>query len=194
MAQNLVVRLRDQVYAAWKFCLAARKSDWELIDYPVVIREVKVNPEYIGTRYRQYRYSALIVNWGLVGLGDTKQEALQALESNLATAKSERAESQKPVPRPGARVPIEFASQERISKHPDLARDFIRRVLDVEGAWISDESTLWDFHAKETNDELIAKIKEIYGVDVSDLHSAKLCEILERVAATQESRPELGHD
>jgi hypothetical protein len=182
--QTLLVRSKYRIYAAWKFCLAARKRDWELSDYPVVIREFKANPEYSGPRFRQYRYSAAIVNWWtLAGSGDTKKEALQDLEKHFTTQKLKGQKSGKALPRPGTRVPIEFASQERVSRHPELARDFIRRVLDVEGAWISDESSLGDFHTRETNDELIAKIREIYGVDVADIHSAKLCEILERVAS-----------
>jgi len=44
---------------------------------------------------------------------------------------------------------------------------------------------LWDFHSDETNDFLYSKIKETYGVDVSDIESAKLCEILERIAAVR---------
>jgi len=34
---------------------------------------------------------------------------------------------------------------------------------------------------------LIAKINEVYGVDVSDIESARLSEILERIAAAQPS-------
>ena len=52
----------------------------------------------------------------------------------------------------------------------------------MEWAWISDESRLWDFHSEETNDALYAKIEEVYGVNVSDIESAKLSEILERIA------------
>jgi hypothetical protein len=48
---------------------------------------------------------------------------------------------------------------------------------------ISDQSSLWDFHSEETNNALIEKISQVYGVDVSDIESAKLCEILERIAA-----------
>ncbi len=44
----------------------------------------------------------------------------------------------------------------------------------MDWAWISDESSLWDFHSNETDDALIAKIKELYGVDVSDIASARL--------------------
>lgn len=183
MVQRQIVRVKDQICAAWKFCLATRKRDWVLRDYPVAIREQKNDPEYVGTRYRQYRYSAAIINWWVVtGLGDTKEEALQDLAKSLDTQKLERAKEGKPLPRPGTRVPIEFASQARVNRHAELAEDFVRRILDLEWVWISDQSSLWDFHARESNDELIAKIKEVYGVDVSDIDSAKLCEILERLA------------
>ncbi|HTJ29438.1 MAG TPA: hypothetical protein VL346_03010 [Acidobacteriaceae bacterium] len=48
-------------------------------------------------------------------------------------------------------------------------------------AWISDESSLWDFHTEQTNDLLIAKIRDVYGVDVSDIESARLWEIIEHI-------------
>ncbi|MBZ5549345.1 MAG: hypothetical protein LAO22_15535, partial [Acidobacteriia bacterium] len=75
--------------------------------------------------------------------------------------------------------------QERVSAHPELAEDFVYRVLELDWAWISDESSLWDFHRDETNDALISRIKEVYGVDVSDIQSARLSEILERIATRQ---------
>jgi hypothetical protein len=189
MAQNLFVRLRNQVYAAWKLCLAARKANWELSDYPIVMREVNVDPEYIGTRYRQYRYSATIVNWWVItGAGDTKEEALHDLNKSFARQRLERMKSGRVLPRPGTRVQIEFASQERVNKHSELAKEFVQRVLGLEWAWISDESSLWDFHADETNDALISKIREVYGVDVSYIQSARLSEILERIAEKQRSK------
>jgi hypothetical protein len=77
----------------------------------------------------------------------------------------------------------EFAPSDRINAHRKLAEDFTRRVLGLERAWISDESSLWDFHTETTNDAMFAKIKEIYGVDVSDVSSGRLYEIFERIAA-----------
>jgi hypothetical protein len=62
-----------------------------------------------------------------------------------------------------------------------------RRVLRLDWAWISDESSLWDFHHQETNAALVAKIREVYGVDVSDIESANLADILDRIAANQRS-------
>lgn len=187
MTHNFIVRARDQMHAVWKFCLSICKRDWVLSDYPVVIRANETDPNYIGTRLKQHRYTALIVNWGLAGLGDSEKEALIALDKSFAAAKIERARTHVALPRPGAHVPIQFASQERVNRHPELAEDFVHRVLGLDWAWISDESSLWDFHAGENNDELISKIKEVYGVDVSDISSARLSEIFERIAVEQQS-------
>ena len=82
---------------------------------------------------------------------------------------------------------MNFASQDRVKLHAELSLDFTRRVLGLPWAFISDESTLWDFHTENTNDEFVAKIKEVYGVDVSNIESARLCEIFERIAQKQAS-------
>jgi hypothetical protein len=84
-------------------------------------------------------------------------------------------------------VPIEFASQERVDVHPELTQDFIERVLGFKWAFISDESSLWDFHEDQTNELLVAKIRSVYGVSVDDVESARIWEILDRIAESQES-------
>ncbi len=190
MAPDLASRVGNRLIAAWKFCLSLRKRHWELDDYPVVIREQEVDPKYAGTRFKQWRYAASIVNWGISG-GDTEEEALQALNKNFTTAKVERARTGTSLPRPDTHVPIQFASQEQVQAHPELAEDFTHRVLNLDWAWISDESSLWDFHRNDTNDILTARIKEVYGVDVSDIQSARLSEIFERIAAAGNSNKEL---
>jgi hypothetical protein len=127
------------------------------------------------------------VNWHITGCGDTREEALQKLSCTFEAIKTKMKETEKPLPRPGTRVPIEFAPQNRINAHQELSEDFIHRVLELESAWISDESSLWDFHANENNDIYYAKIKKIYGVDVSDIKSARLCEIFDRIIAARKS-------
>ncbi len=180
--------MRDQIHAAWRFFLSVFKHNWELSDYPVVIREHEVDPTLAGTRLKQHRYTASIVNWWVItGGGETEREALQELEKSLANARVERARAHKNLPRPGSHVPIEYASRQRVSAHSELAEDFIHRVLNLEWAWISDESSLWDFHGDENNEALVARIKEIYGVDVSDIQAAKLSEILERIATQRQN-------
>jgi hypothetical protein len=128
------------------------------------------------------------VNWWVIsGGGGTKTEALQELQKSFATVKAENAKDGKKLPRPGTHVEIEFVSRERVNAHAELAEDFIRRVLNLDWAFISDESSLWDFHSSDDNQDLIAKINDVYGVDVSDIQSAKLWQILDRIAASRVS-------
>ncbi len=68
-----------------------------------------------------------------------------------------------------------------VSSDDAFSEEFIQKVLDLEWAWISDGSSLWDFHTEETNDLLYVRIREVYGVDVSDIKSGKLREIFERI-------------
>jgi hypothetical protein len=77
---------------------------------------------------------------------------------------------------------LEFAPRKRIASHPELVEDFTRRILNLDWAFISDESSLWDFHTDKTNETMITRIDEVYGVDVSDIKSAKILEILARIA------------
>ena len=182
-----IVRMTNQFHALWKWFLSFRKRDWELEDYPVYIRSQQSDlaSAFDNPRFKLHRYFAQIVNWHITGCGDTREKARQDLSSIFAAIKSHKRETGKPLPRPGTRVPLEFVSQQRVKAHAELAEDFIHRVLELESAWISDESSLWDFHADENNDAYITKIKEIYGVDVSDIQSANLAEILERIASAR---------
>jgi hypothetical protein len=188
MDLSFLVSLKDKTSAGWKWFLSLFKKDWEVSDYPISVREHEIDPSYVGTRLNQHRYTAQIVNWWVItGEGDTKAEALQELRKRFATTKVERTKDGKQLPRPGAHVPIEFASSKGVDAHAELVEEFIRRVLNLDWAWISDESSLWDFHSSDDNQELIAKINEVYGVDVSDIESAKLGQILDRIASSRVS-------
>lgn len=79
---------------------------------------------------------------------------------------------------------IEFAPQVVIEQYYDLVDIFLKEVFDVEGAWISDESSLYDFpFVEEDEDEepTLDKIKRIYEVDVSDIEKLNLVKVLERI-------------
>jgi hypothetical protein len=82
----------------------------------------------------------------------------------------------------GAIKKIEFAPTDRIDQHCELADDFAQRVLGLDSVWISDESSLGDFHGEPTNEALNRKIHDVYGVDVSDITNGNLADILERIA------------
>ena len=182
MTPNLYLRSKQKVQVGWYWCLSFRKRDWKLSDYPISIHTQETKPEFRSSRFKSHRYVARIVNWWLNGTGDTKDEAMHNLSANFTNVKAIRADTGKTLPRPGTHEPIEFASGERVYAHPELAEDFIHRVLGLDWAFLSDESSLWDFHEDDTNDAYFTKIKEVYGVEVSDIESGSLSEILERIA------------
>ncbi len=182
MANPRSVKFRNEMLAAWKWCLSFRKANWELNDYPIALREQEPDPAYSAPRFTQHRYRAYIIRWSVIsGSGDTPQEARAELKQMFERVRQNRAKEGKMAVRPGRKVNIEFASQEKVSSDPALSDDFIERILGLEGAWISDESSLWDFHTEQTNDHFFAKIREVYGVDVSDIEGARLWAIFERI-------------
>ncbi|MGB6776857.1 MAG: hypothetical protein WBD25_21215 [Terriglobales bacterium] len=179
MAAGFGIKLRNQLQAGWKYAISFRKHDWTLVDYPLWVHKQTSVQSDSSSRLKLIPYVASIVNWPSVsGGGDTREEALRALEASFARTRSIRTS----LPRPGTGLPIEFASQDRIAAHPQLARDLIRRIFDIDGAWISDQTTLWDFHTEETNDRFYEKIRDTYGIDVSNIPRANLADILDRIS------------
>jgi len=187
MANGRVLRLRNQLHVRWKWLLSFRTSDWSLEDYPVVVQREKPEPKYKAPRFLQHSYRAYIINWSVIGFGDTPKEAKVDLAKNFEAISQTRKHAGQSAVRPGLDGPIEFASQEKVTMNETLSEDFIRKVLDLDWAWISDESSLWDFHMEQDNQALYAKIWEIYGVDVSDIQSARLWEILDRIEKSRAS-------
>jgi hypothetical protein len=64
----------EKLLAAWRFCISFRKRDWQLADYPVVIRKQRLEneSELSPSRGVQQRYLARIVNWWVMtGGGET---------------------------------------------------------------------------------------------------------------------------
>lgn len=154
------------------------------MDYPVSVRKQELDSD-LPPRLTQHLYLARVLGWHIDAGGASKSDAMNALGEQFAKRKSDWLDMGRTLPRPGVFVPIEFASQERVNAHNELAEDFTHRILELPWAWISDKSSLWDFHFEETNDALLERIKEVYGVDVSDIASARLCEIFERIAEAQ---------
>jgi len=164
--------------AGAKYLLSFTKTDWQLTDYPIRFRHFDVGDT--GGRLKQFPWFAQIINWWQMGgFGDTKQEAYVDLQNKFGEIKS----NGKTLPRPGTGLPIEFASTDRIRSFDDIADDFFRRVLDMNyrECFISDESTLWDFHTEESNEHLHKRIWDAYRVDISDIENGNLVKIFERL-------------
>ena len=182
MSSARLIRFNNQGLALWKWSLSLGKYDWKLSDYPVRIRQAEVEQSsFRDMRFKPSRYVAYVVNWPIIGNGDTPKQATGDLNVKFESIKRKRALRSERLPRPGVRVPIEFAPAGNVNAHEELSKDFVQRILGVEWAWISDESSLWEFHGEVNNDLLHGKIRAIYGVDVSDIDSAKLWEIFQRI-------------
>jgi hypothetical protein len=182
MSRNLSTKTWSAtLLARWKYLLSFLKSDWELEDYPVIVRKQDDAGAAWGdeVRFTKPAYVARVVNWtALDGFGSTRAEALADLHKRFKNACSMRSAK----PRPGTHVPIEFASQERIAARQALVDEFVREVLGVEDAWLSDQSSLGHFALGGSLDEYYAKIMLLYGVDVRDVPDANIAEILDRIA------------
>jgi hypothetical protein len=183
MAPNRTANFFRQCQAKWKYALSFRKNDWGLHDYPLWMRQQEPSPPDAPVRIRTRPFVVSIVNWHLAGTGDSAQEALADLEQSFEKVKSERRRAGEGQPRPGQRVPVQFASSARIDAHGELAQDFVERVLGLPWAFLSDESDLWDFHEDATNEAYVQRILAVYGVDVSDPGDARIADILDRIAA-----------
>ena len=165
-----------------KYILSFFKADWELEDYPVRFRHSKAEGSSAGRRLTPVPWVAQVINWWLMfGHGQTKEEAYADLKRRFEEYKG-RGEK---LLRPGARrrPQIEFAPTVEIKQYEQIAVDFFEKVLGMNyyECFISDESSLWDFHGEETNEEYYRKIADVYGVDVSDIESGNLVQIFERI-------------
>lgn len=170
-----------QIKAGIKYLLSFTKDEWQLSDYPIRFLHFKPSPDDLPQqRFKLMIWSTQIINWWQMdGLGGTKEEAYADLEAKFNKLKNDGER----LPRPGTGLPIEFAAREQVSRHDDIAEDFFKRVLDKDyrDCWISDESSLWDFHTEESNEHLHKKIWEAYRVDVSNIENGNLVKIFERI-------------
>ncbi len=78
--------------------------------------------------------------------------------------------------------PVHFAPSDEVAKYGDISSEFFRLIGLGEVWFISNESRLSDFDGKVpelTPQHLHERIRELYGVDVSDVDL--LTEIFERI-------------
>lgn len=168
-----------QLRAALKLIGSFGKRTWSVEDYPVVIKHRDRSPD-LGARFLHYPWSVQIVNWWhMRGDGVTMELAIEDLRTKLSAYAADE------LPRPGTGLPLQitYASQDEIAKLEHVAAQFFPAVLEMayEDCFITDQSSLWDFHGDDTNEKYHRRIVERYGVDVSDIESGNLVEILKRI-------------
>jgi hypothetical protein len=166
----------EQLRAGWKWTLSFLKPTWSLNDYPIRVREQREGSDDLPIP----RYRAQVIGWWtLSGLGDTKGEAQANLSKAFDAYQSKHAD----LPRPGKHVPIEFAETSGIDAHRDTAARFLTEVLGFgpsDPIFISDQSSLLDFDGV-IEDNLVSKVEEVFGVDVSDIEDGNLVKVFARI-------------
>lgn len=176
----------DLLIRAAKYLGSFVKGEWSLRDYPIRVRansgwtrDLASLPP--NSQRTPIRWSAQVIGWPtLFGHGETRDEAL----ANLQLSFERRVGSGNPLPRPGTdHMDVEFAPMDRLSEVEHLAPKFFSEILELDYAdcLVTDESSLWDFHADPDNTLYFARILEVYGTDVADIDSGRLVDILERV-------------
>jgi uncharacterized protein YaaR (DUF327 family) len=81
--------------------------------------------------------------------------------------------------------PLEIAPpSEEIQSYSEIVERFITLVLDCSYVFISDESSLYDFEIIEEVNVFEERIKEVFGVDVSDIEDKNLLKIFERISSS----------
>jgi len=116
----------------------------------------------------------------MLGCGDSSARAREDLARNL-----ERYRERYRLPRPGTAVAIEMAAALKAQPLQTFGAAFVARVFDVESVFFTDESSLWDYCPDGSLDEAYRRLRELYGVDVSDIAGANLVKVLERIRSAR---------
>ncbi len=159
----------------WKRITSFSKTDWELDDYPLSYTQQKdLDAIYRGDAKP---WMVQIINWyGIIGLGDTKEEAYQMLRKYFNEYKLNNQ-----LPRPGSSPPLQFADTAEIDKLEDIAVDFFEKILEMNyyECFISDESSLFDFNLNET--ETLNKINFTYQLELTELGDGNFVQLLKLI-------------
>jgi hypothetical protein len=93
-----------------------------------------------------------------------------------------------PLPRPGAREPIEFAETTELDRHGEFAYEFVESMVGVRPFFMSDGSSLADFAGVAPMAEVHANILDRYGIDSTAFETEPLWKLLDAVVAARNRR------
>jgi len=170
--------MNGKILTLWKRLLSYRKKDWDFGDYPVRYKKQPGN-DSIGNKSEFKEWAAQIVNWPLIGLGDTKAEAFGVLRDAFHTYKK----SGEKLSRPGVPAPIRFAETTEIERLEVFAADFFAKILEYDfyDCFISDDSSVFDFNVEEK--EILEKINAAYQLLWVELGDGNIVRLLQAIKA-----------
>ncbi len=103
--------------------------------------------------------------FALKAAGQTRDEAMQELERLFFERVAYLEAAGKPLPVPGEEPEMMFSTSAQIDAQAGMARDFFKRVLDVnyDDVFVSDATRLEEFGSLE---DLRERVKRAYSVDI----------------------------
>lgn len=166
-----------RVRNAWYWLRSFFKSPRSLDDYPVIVtaQPQDTTPATGGDGSTIPPFVARIDGMFLAGFGDSAAAARADLALKFAEFQTAQ-----PLPRPGTQQMPAFAPSAKVDAFTDLRDDFVSRVLHLEWAFISDESSLDDFPEEPV--EYDRRIMLLYGIDVDRLPDRRIVTILGAIA------------
>jgi len=168
---------RIRAFPCFVLSFRRRKNCWRFEDYPVRVRKQQSH----NTGSPIPAYCAQIINWWTItGLGDTPEAARDDLGKNFAKFKKSNAI----IPRPGCDVPVQFADATVVESNPGIYDKFIVDVLGFgpgDPVFISDQSSLLDFDGVNGGVNLFERVRDVFGVDVTDITDGNLAAIFRRI-------------
>jgi predicted RNase H-like HicB family nuclease len=144
---------------------------------------VKLEDYTLNLRYREdwnCFEASLSEFFALIASGETEQEAITELKRLYLERVVYLEAIGKPLPIPGEAPEPMFATSARVDALSGTARDFFRRVLnlDYDDVFVSDATRLEEFGTLE---HLREKIKLEYGVDIGTELEQPLWEVLGKI-------------
>jgi hypothetical protein len=171
----------ERIRAVLAYLLSFRRriNNWRFEDYPVRVRKQRTDDPESAV----LEYCAQIINWWtLTGVGNSPETATGDLRQNFAKYKQDNVT----IPRPGCHVPIQFADTTVVESNPEIYGRFIVEVLGFgpeDPVFISDQSSLGDFDGVNGGVNLVERVREVFGVDVSDITDGNLASIFKRIGS-----------
>ena len=149
--------------------LSFRKSKWEYEDYP--IRYVVEDDDHHRVQFINW--------WTMVGLGETKAEAVADLKARLHRFY----EVNNPIFRPGVTAPIQFADSSRIDAHGDFAYELVEELFNNDVMFICDGTPL-GMYAEDENQYamVIQTLNDRYGLGLAPDEEISVDELIELIA------------
>ena len=139
-------------------------------------------------RHRPGYWASIEEFASLIAEGQTEEEAINTLLLEFQERVHALQNHGEPLPLPGSGKPVfTFAPNDQIEQFRPLVDDFWERILGTSysTSFVSNESTLqvWEqLYVRGGRQELIARVKAIYGVDITSYYDRSLPIVLKIIS------------